>query len=104
MEGPLSLKIYTIATVILLFGVPGAVGGYMAWERSRSIVFWFIISMMPPIPHIVLGFLKPLKAVDGRSRFCLHCGRIVLWKAMTCPLCEGELGEAKALVLKDQEV
>ena len=102
MEGPLSLKIYTIATIILVFGVPGVVGAYMAWERSRNMVFWFIISMIPPIPHIVLGFLRPLKLVEGRSRVCPNCGRIVLWKAMTCPQCEGVLEEGKALVLKQK--
>ena len=102
MEGPLSLKIYTIATIILVFGVPGVVGGYLAWERSRNVVFWFLVSMIPPIPHIVLGFLKPLKVVEGRSRACPHCGRIVLWKAMTCPQCEGALEKGKALFLKQK--
>lgn len=102
MEGPLSLKIYIAVSLLLVFGVPGVVGAHMAWQRSRNVVFWFIISMIPPIPHIILGFLKPLKAVEGRSRTCPQCGRLVLWKAMTCPDCGDEIAEGKALFLKQK--
>jgi hypothetical protein len=73
----------------------GALGGFMAADRGRHVVLWCILCALLPPLLLVLYFIKPLSAVEGRFRKCVKCGALIKWHALVCRYCQSVQDGAK---------
>lgn len=76
---------------LVLFVVPGILGGILAANRGRNVVGWAIICAIFPIFLLVIYFNKPIRDVEGKFRKCRSCGEFVKWGDASCKYCGAEL-------------
>lgn len=66
----------------------GAIGGFMAADRGRSVLLWCpLCALLPPF-LLLLYFIRPLCEVEGMFRKCTNCGELIRWHAVVCKYCK----------------
>lgn len=73
--------------IIVLFGVPGLVGAYLAHTRGKSPLLWGLLSAPFPFFVFILWIQKPDHEISGYFKKCPSCGGIIAWKQITCKYC-----------------
>ncbi len=66
--------------------VGGLVGGLVAGNKGRNVLFWTLACGVIPLVLLVL-FALPSLPRPGISRSCPHCLRIIPVQADTCAYC-----------------
>ena len=69
----------------------GAIGGFMAADRGRSVLLWCALCALLPPFLLVLYFIKPLTEVEGMFRKCAQCGELIKWHASVCKHCQAQV-------------
>ncbi|MDD2364732.1 MAG: hypothetical protein PHN84_01065 [Desulfuromonadaceae bacterium] len=72
--------------ILLIFGLPAAIGFKLAISRGKNPLLWGILSIFP-IFLLVLHFEKPKHEVRGHFRLCSNCGETFPWKDTACKYC-----------------
>jgi len=80
-----------IAVIFLLFGLPGLVGGWLAWTKGRNLLGWFLLCFCFPPTLMVILFHKPLREVSGHYRQCPACREFLKWRVTVCKYCNADL-------------
>ena len=73
--------------LLLLFGLPAAIGFKLALSRGKNPLLWGMLSGVFPFFLVVLHFNKPTHEVQGHFRKCVHCGKTFPWKDNVCKYC-----------------
>lgn len=73
--------------LLLLFGLPAAVGFKLAISRGKNPLLWGMLSGIFPFFLVVLHFHKPTHEIHGHFRKCAHCDRTFPWKDSVCKYC-----------------
>ncbi len=73
--------------LLLLFGLPAALGVKLARSRGKNPFIWGIISGVFPFFLLVLHFHRPDKEITGHFRKCPLCNRTFPWKDSACKYC-----------------
>lgn len=73
--------------LLLLFGLPAAVGFKLALSRGKNPLLWGMLSGVFPFFLVVLHFHKPDHAIPGHFRKCAHCEKTFPWKDTVCKYC-----------------
>lgn len=76
--------------LLLLFGIPAAVGFRLAVTRGKNPLLWGVLSGVFPFFLMVLYFHKPNREIPGHFRKCDNCGRTFPWKDSVCRYCQTE--------------
>jgi len=71
-----------VGFLILVFAFPGGIG----WMLSGLLVASVGVVLLAPFPSM---------ETPGQTKTCKACGRIVRWKAATCPGCRAALEVSK---------
>jgi len=80
-----------IAVIFLFFGLPGLVGGWLAYTKGRNLFGWFLLSFFFPPTLMVILFHKPLREVSGHYRQCPTCREFLKWRDPLCKYCKTDL-------------
>jgi hypothetical protein len=73
--------------LLLIFGLPAAVGFKLALSRGKNPLLWGMLSGVFPFFLVVLHFHKPTHEIRGHFRKCAHCDRTFPWKDTVCKYC-----------------
>ena len=73
--------------LLVILGIPGAIGAAIAKGKGRNMVGWFVASAFFWLPIIIVAVLPPIKAFPGKYRECPACKEIVKWNATVCKHC-----------------
>ncbi len=73
--------------LLLIFGLPAAVGFKLALSRGKNPLLWGMLSGVFPFFLVVLHFHKPTHEITGHFRKCAHCDRTFPWKDKVCKYC-----------------
>lgn len=73
--------------LLLLFGLPAALGFKLARSRGKNQLLWGLLSGVFPFFLIVLHFSKPAREIHGHFHKCHHCGETFPWKDSACKYC-----------------
>jgi len=73
--------------LLLLFGLPAALGFKLARSRGKNPFLWGMLSGVFPFFLVVLHFHRPDNEIHGHFRMCSQCGRTFPWKAAACKYC-----------------
>ncbi|MEI6213538.1 MAG: hypothetical protein WCP10_05480 [Desulfuromonadales bacterium] len=73
--------------LLLLFGLPAAVGARFAVARDRNPLAWGLLCGVIPFFLVVIYFRKPTREVRGHFRLCTSCGETFPWKDQACKYC-----------------
>ena len=77
-------------SIIVVFALSGFAGMYVAAEKGRSKIIWFLLCVIP-IFLIVLLFKQPVKEIEGKVRKCPSCKGFIPWDSKFCRHCSFEL-------------
>jgi hypothetical protein len=84
-----------IVALILYVLVFGFLVSWLADERGRNPVRWFILGgIFGPVALLTVGFSPRL--IGPRFKACVECQEAVLLGATKCPFCASDLIEAEA--------
>lgn len=83
--------------LLLLFGLPAAIGFKLATARGKNPFLWGLLSGIIPFFLVVLHFNKPTHEVHGHFRKCGNCGMIIPWKAPVCKYCGTAVSDTKPI-------
>lgn len=81
--------------LLLLFGLPAAVGFKLAISRGKNPLLWGMLSGVFPFFLVVLHFHRPTHEIRGHFRKCAHCDRTFPWKASVCKYCGTAVSDGK---------
>jgi hypothetical protein len=81
--------------IFLLVGIPGVIGGRLAWNRGRNFIGWTILCGLCAMFLLVIWYQKPLREVKGAFRQCPKCREWIKWKDTKCKYCGTELPPAQ---------
>ncbi|MDD2540530.1 MAG: hypothetical protein PHH28_05725 [Desulfuromonadaceae bacterium] len=73
--------------LLLLFGLPAALGFKYALSRGKNPLLWGLLAGVFPFFLVVLHFHLPTNEIRGHFRKCRHCGRTFPWKDSVCKYC-----------------
>lgn len=73
--------------LLLIFGLPAAVGFKLAISHGKNPVIWGLLSGVFPFFLVVLHFHRPTHEIRGHFRKCSHCSAIIPWKDKACKYC-----------------
>jgi hypothetical protein len=73
--------------LLLIFGLPAAVGFKLALSRGKNPLLWGLLSGIFPFFLLVLHFHQPPHEIRGHFRKCSHCERTFPWKDTACKYC-----------------
>jgi hypothetical protein len=73
--------------LLLLFGLPAAIGFKLALSRGKNPLLWGLLSGIFPFFILVLHFHRPTQEIQGHFRKCSHCERTFPWKDKVCKYC-----------------
>lgn len=73
--------------LLLIFGLPAAVGFKLAISRGKNPLLWGMLSGVFPFFLVVLHFNKPTHEIRGHFRKCAHCNSTFPWKDTVCKYC-----------------
>ncbi|MDD5106189.1 MAG: hypothetical protein PHC49_11295 [Desulfuromonadaceae bacterium] len=77
--------------LLLIFGLPAALGFKLALSRGKNPFLWGMLSGIFPFFLVVLHFHRPDHEIRGHFRKCRTCGRTVLWKDTVCKYCSAKI-------------
>ena len=83
-----------IIFLLLVFGLPAAIGFKLALSRGKNPFLWGLLCIVPFF-LIVLHFEKPAHEITGHFRKCAQCGEIFRWKAAVCKYCGCAVSDSK---------
>lgn len=73
--------------LLLIFGLPAAIGFKLATARGKNPFLWGMLSGIFPFFLVVLHFNKPTNEIRGHFRKCSNCQRTFPWKDTICKYC-----------------
>ena len=79
--------------LLLVFGLPAAIGFKLAISRGKNPLLWGLLCIFPFF-IIVLHFEKPAREIHGYFRKCKQCGETFPWKKSTCKYCGAEVSDS----------
>ena len=83
--------------LLLIFGLPAAVGFKLAISRGKNPLLWGMLSGVFPFFLVVLHFHKPEKEIPGHFRKCGTCGRTFPWKDSVCKYCSTAVSNTETI-------
>ncbi|MEI7818253.1 MAG: hypothetical protein WCI45_13795 [Desulfuromonadales bacterium] len=81
--------------LLLVFGLPAAVGFKMALSRGKNPFLWGMLCVFPFF-LIVLYFEKPNYEIKGHFRLCKQCNETFPWKRIACKYCGAPVVDANS--------
>jgi hypothetical protein len=76
--------------ILVIFAIQGAIGGWLAYNRGRTVAGWCVLCALFPIFLLVIYFHKPLKEVPGKFKRCHSCREFIKWRDAVCKYCQAE--------------
>ncbi|SNB46582.1 hypothetical protein [Geobacter sp. DSM 9736] len=73
--------------LLLVMSVPGAAGGWLAYNRGRNFIGWCILCALFPVFLLVIYYNKPLREVPGKFKRCRSCSEWLKWRDPVCKYC-----------------
>jgi len=73
--------------LLLVFGLPAAIGFKLALSRGKNPLLWGSLSGLFPFFLLVLHFHQPAREIKGHFRLCAGCGRTFPWRDSACKYC-----------------
>lgn len=73
--------------LLLLFGLPAAIGFKLAISRGKNPLLWGVLSGVFPFFLLVLYFHQPEQEIRGHFRKCGNCNKTFPWKESSCKYC-----------------
>jgi len=91
VAGPLNTLLTVWLTVALTGWVLVALAaGWLADEKGRSLILWFLIGLISgPLAVVLVGFAP--RGASGQYRRCRECREPIRREAMVCPLCRAKM-------------
>ena len=83
--------------LVLIFGLPAAVGFKLAKSRGKNPVLWGLLSGVFPFFLVVLHYHRPGHEIQGHFRKCGNCGRTFPWKDSECRYCHTNVSSSEAI-------
>ena len=83
--------------LLLIFGLPAAVGFKLARARNKNPFIWGLLSGVFPFFLVVLHFNKPTHEIRGHFRECGNCHGIIPWKDTVCKYCATAVSNAEII-------
>lgn len=83
--------------LLLLFGLPAAVGFKLALSRGKNPLLWGMLSGVFPFFLLVLHFHKPTHEIRGHFHKCAQCDRTFPWKDTVCKYCGTAVSDSKTI-------
>jgi MFS family permease len=89
--GPLNVLLTVWVSVTLLVWVLVAVAaGWLAEEKGRSAVIWFLVGLVSgPFAVLLVGFAP--RGASGDYRRCRDCRESIRREAVVCPFCRATM-------------
>lgn len=76
--------------VLAIMLVGGILGGLLAYNKGRTLLFWTVLCGVMPLCLLILLALPRLPQT-GVWRPCPFCLRIIPWQARVCHACRREV-------------
>jgi hypothetical protein len=83
--------------LLLLFGLPAAIGFKLAFSRGKNPFIWGILSGIFPFFLVVLHFHKPTHEIRGYFRKCSNCKSTFPWKDTSCKYCGTAVSDSESI-------
>lgn len=82
--------------LLLIFGLPAAIGFKLAISRGKNPLLWGMLCIFPFF-IIVLHFEKPKYEIKGHFRLCKKCGETFPWKKSACKYCGTKVSDSETI-------
>ncbi len=83
--------------LVLIFGLPAAVGFKLALSRGKNPLLWGMLSGIFPFFLVVLHFHRPTHEIHGHFRKCAQCGKTFAWKDSVCKYCGTAVSDPESI-------
>ncbi len=84
-------QLLQIAYVAFFFGLPGALGFWLARSKGKNPFVWFIFTFFFPPTLMIIYFQGPARPVTGHYRQCPKCREYSKWRETSCRFCQTDL-------------
>ena len=84
-----------IIFILLVFGLPAAIGFRLALSRGKNPLLWGTLCVFPFF-IVVLYFEKPTREIRGHFRMCNKCGETFPWKNSACKYCGTAVSDSES--------
>jgi len=73
-----------VLVVALLLGI---VGAWLAEDKGRSRLGWFVLCTICPLFIIPIALLGPKEQIEGVFKQCPSCKEFIKWETKVCKHC-----------------
>jgi len=87
----MSNELLQVVYIAGFFGLPGVVGGWIAWTKGRNPLLWFLLNGLFPPTIMITIFQGPVRPVEGHYRQCPKCREYSKWRETACKYCQTPL-------------